>query len=786
MESDGCMMLTNWYIYVNGQTYGPYDWQQMLDMRRTGHILAETLVYHEQVGEWGDAQSIQEFGFATSLQSKIQKNRKKRPVLLSFIIIGILIVGFAIIPSLRQNNSIELTREKRILKEGVTQNGGTLIVDDMESALHGLEIIVPSGAYDKDLVFEISTKEVKDHEFGDVFNPILPVIHVDNGGDMASEFMTMKIPISITEDEFAMACYYNADGTLEPIPMISLSNDEMVLGLSHFSDIVITSLRKALLEEYINEPVHDSGYRPGVDNWSFTNYGSAVSDGGMCAGMTLSSIYYYKNHTKNGEVPLHSYMDNNHYLSTPDWWKDDSMGIRLTSVVQEECNWDGYDDWTAKYAHQTELLSDKTIFYHFAYTFLLSDGDPQGVSLFVRSLKDNKPQITAGHAIVAYAMDSTGIYVCDPNYPDATNLKIPFDGENFGIYDTASVADGPSRLYNSFSVLGTSSLYSTEKMEGLFKELKKDFYESAIGDDLFPNPKFKALILEEDEISEVENVELIQMSPEDNAKYKRKIQEYMIRKNWVQLWNNRPDDWESKQYLISIMAPGTDHARLEIYLNNHETAIYDKLIPQAGTLTYIPIENGRTNIGLYFSKEFTYTVNNQTWKSYRAIDYYRTDVLFGEIDLTGAWEGEFQIQDVEKAMDFAEKIGLQISRLIVKGLAGIFGQELTDEEVDEIARESIEVNDELTDPMPIKLILSNRQRQVYDALIEVETDELYEYNVKAELFGDKLEFAITHEDGTVMVFKYYVYNNELLSGEFEMRYAGIANFLSGSTELTKQ
>jgi hypothetical protein len=129
---------------------------------------------------------------------------------------------------------------------------------------------------------------------------------------------------------------------------------------------------------------------------------------------------------------------------------------------------------------------------------------------------------------------------------------------------------------------------------------------------------------------------------------------------------------------------------------------------------------------------------------------------------------------------------MQISRLIVKGLAGIFGQELTDEEVDEIARESIEVNDELTDPMQIKLILSNKQGQVYDALVEVETDEIYEYNVKAELFGDQLEFTITHEDGTDMIFKYYVYNNELLSGEFEMRYAGIANFISGISELTKQ
>lgn len=786
MECDGCMMLTNWYIYVNGQTYGPYDWQQMLDMSQSGHILAETFVYHDQIGKWVEAQSIQEFVFTKSVQSIAQKRRKKRPILLSLIIIGILIVGFIVISSLSQDHSIQLSRGKSVLKETIAQNGGTLIVDDMESELHGLEIIVPDGAYDEDLAFEISTKEVKGHEFGESFNPILPVIHVDNGGDMASEFMTMRIPISITDDEFAMACYYNADGSLEPIPMISLSNDEIVLGLSHFSDIVITSLRKALLEEYIMDPIHDSGYRPGVDNWSFTNYGSAASDGGMCAGMTLSSIYYYKNHAKNGEVPLHSYMDNNHYLSTPDWWKDDSMGIRLTSVVQNGCNWDGYDDWTAKYAHHTELLSDKTIFYHFAYTFLLSDGDPQGVSLFVRSLEDNKAQITAGHAIVAYAMDSTGIYVCDPNYPEAMSLKIPFDGEHFGIYDTASVADGPSRQYNSFSVLGTSSLYPTEKMEELFKEIKKEFYESTIGDALFPNPIFRPLILEDDEIIEVENVELVQMSPEDSAKYKRKIQEYMEQKNWLQSWSKRPDDWARKQYLVAIMAPGTDHGALEIYLNNSKTAIYDIGIPQTGMLAYIPIENGRTNIGAYFSKEFMYIENNQTWKSLRAIDYYRTDVLFGELDLSGTWKGEFQIQNYEKAMDFAEKIGMQISRLIVKGLAGIFGQELTDEEVDEIARESIEVNDELTDPMQIKLILSNKQGQVYDALVEVETDEIYEYNVQAELFGDQLEFAITHEDGTDMIFKYYVYNNELLSGEFEMRYAGIANFISGISELTKQ
>ncbi len=61
--------------------------------------------------------------------------------------------------------------------------------------------MVPKGSYTSSNTFEISTKEIKQHNFGESFNPILPMIHVENGGDMSNEIMTVTVPIDIDDSD---------------------------------------------------------------------------------------------------------------------------------------------------------------------------------------------------------------------------------------------------------------------------------------------------------------------------------------------------------------------------------------------------------------------------------------------------------------------------------------------------------------------------------------------------------------------------------------------------------
>jgi len=37
----------------------------------------------------------------------------------------------------------------------------------------------------------------------------------------------------------------------------------------------------------------DSGFRPGIDDWEFTNYGSYITPDGECEGQSLTALWYY-------------------------------------------------------------------------------------------------------------------------------------------------------------------------------------------------------------------------------------------------------------------------------------------------------------------------------------------------------------------------------------------------------------------------------------------------------------------------------------------------------------
>lgn len=803
-------MENNWYISVEGTTYGPYTWQKLCEMTKTQQVIWSTMIYHQSLGNWVMAHTIKELELSppnTNLQPHTssdtgsyqhahanQQPKKKKGCLvgcLSFVgiftLITILLVVFLVLPIMNKE-PIEVSKPVVVADEEIDTNGGTIKVKDKDSDIKGLIIDVPAGAYDDDTDFEISTKEIKEHDINKYFNPILPMIHIDNGGELSNQVMKVTIPIDYDSDEIVMACYYTEAGTLEPIQTISQTDDEMVIAVTHFSDIVVTALEKTMLTDYVGDGNHDSGYRPLVDNWSFANYGSQASDGGMCVGMSLSSIHYYRYLKEKTGLPLYQYLDNNHYNTTSDFWQDDSMGIRLTSTIQENINWKGYDAFTVDYLHETEILTDEMIFYHFAYCFMLTDNAPQGVSLFVR---ENKPaleeaKVTDGHAIVAYAMDETGIYVCDPNFPDKTTLKIPFDGTNLGIYNTATKVGETALNYNSFSVMGSTSLYSYDSMVALFKEATKNPYEATIGDGLFDDTSFRAHIMDDSGITVVSDVEVIEIVPEDYAKYREKFEAYASSQyGWGD--DAYPADWDDQLYLLFTFVSDTPTKGFAyIFVNDSKTPTYEVSAHDGRQfIKFIPIEPGITNIGIQFVKE---TTDSQNRRFDEYIDYNRVTVYNGEIDLTGTWEGEFNITNYEKAMTYAEEIAYWIVKGIYEILRNMFDvNELSDAELREIALESIEKNDQLDQPFPMKVILSNKSDDTYDAEVTITSDGVDTiYDTKAKFNGESLKIEIVTDDGGVFEFEYYIYSNRIIEGEFKVDYGTIGDFISGISDLTKQ
>ena len=145
--------------------------------------------------------------------------------------------------------------------------------------------------------------------------------------------MFIRVPVNVPTGDFAMGFYYDATTKqLEGMPLLSSDTDSITVGAMHFSDFFISMISKTLLSKDI-----DSGFRPGIDDWEFTNYGSYITPEGECEGQSLTALWYYDTQPDGQDLCLYGRYDNNgNQPATPDFWQDDSSGYRFVSVAQAD------------------------------------------------------------------------------------------------------------------------------------------------------------------------------------------------------------------------------------------------------------------------------------------------------------------------------------------------------------------------------------------------------------------------------------------------------------------
>jgi hypothetical protein len=218
-----------------------------------------------------------------------------------------------------------------VVSQTIDSSGGTIAVSIPGDPLDGMTITVPSGSYSDSRKFEISYAPVESQTFGEDLNPITPMISVDNGGQYADELMQVKIPVTIPADSFAMGFIYDkTTKQLEGMPLLAEDASLITVGTRHFTDFLISLIPKVKLKKDI-----DTGFRPGIDDWEFPNWGSYIAPDGHCAGQTLTAMWYFCTQPDGKDLTLYGRYDNNgNKPATPDLWQDDSLGYRLSSVIQ--------------------------------------------------------------------------------------------------------------------------------------------------------------------------------------------------------------------------------------------------------------------------------------------------------------------------------------------------------------------------------------------------------------------------------------------------------------------
>ena len=491
--------------------------------------------------------------------------------------------------------------------------------------------------------------------------------------------------------------------------------------------------------------------------------------------------YYYYERRLQGAEPLFTAYDNNHQpLITPLLDRDDSLGIRLSSVVQKEGAWsDYYFKFILEYIHREAYASDDLVYMSFAYAMMLT-GDPQLMGIFVREENGaDEISLKSGHAILAYRITKDKIYVCDPNYPGRLDLAVPFNGTTLGPYNSTTSADQPGKNYNSFSLVAKSALFDWGRVSELFEEIDKAPEESTVGDQYFSKVYYKVIVDIEDS-KPVFADEPVLVVYDDAAKLR-------IR-DAFKMYSDVPDDFEDRDYLIAACTIGTTKGVVSAFSG---VTYLSNLFVSNGEYKYIyiPIEKGKNNIGLYFrdQQEFTKPGSNEITTSYEFIDFIRIAVENGEEDLSGNWEGSMQITDFSKVTDYAQNLGEWLTKWILKGLLSAFVEEMpSDEEISQAVSDSIEVNEAVYDPIPMKLQLTKLESDRYKIVVSTTTEGGdYQVETQAVYKDGRLSFEVPYEDGSVFNYELTLFDSKTLSGDFTADAVGMKNALIGNSQMSK-
>jgi len=390
-------------------------------------------------------------------------------------------------PSAKKGN-ITTGQKVEAVTQSIDTTGGIIAVSKPGDPLDGFVLNVPANYYTAASNFKVSYAPITNQTFGSDINPITPLITIDNGGIISNNQLYIRIPAKIRADQFAMAFIYDAKTKqLEGVPMVAADEDSVTITTTHFCDLFLSMISKALLKKDI-----DSGLKPGVDDWQFSNRGSYIAPGGHCEGQSLAAMWYYCIQPDGNNAHLYGRYDNNGIKpATPALWEDDSLGYRFCSVAQKVMNKGANKFWMnisgEKYSKVNGEwkvvdiplgLSSEMTWECFAYS-MQATNEPQLVGL-----DDTKSG--SGHCVICYRVNEGNLYIADPNYPGNLGLSVTYANGILQPYKSGSNADeiakGNGSTYDRIEYYGKTTVVPWDKMAALWDQLKN----KTIGDGIFP------------------------------------------------------------------------------------------------------------------------------------------------------------------------------------------------------------------------------------------------------------------------------------------------------------
>lgn len=334
------------------------------------------------------------------------------------------VISLLLVSTLLSSCFIEKTEKKQITFEK-SDSSERVEVDSSSQKLNitsdllsnGLEINIGNNSFTNKTNIDISLERVKEHDLGEKFNPLTPLIDIQIDETKLVQPFVVSVPVDVSEGHTAIALTYNKSSkSFETIPSTLVDEIMMEVLISASVNFIITEIAQDLLFSEIS-----SDFLPSKDGLQIANTTTYWTPSGMCNGINIGVLYYYENmRSKNGTLfNRFSESAQINEFKTPDFYLDDIDMYLLSSSLQNLDAPPQYMTWLNK------TKDDKSIVHYLrmAYTMLLTR-KPQTVHIF----KDNVlSQDNIGHTLIVYKINGNKAYVYEPNQPKNDNISISID-----------------------------------------------------------------------------------------------------------------------------------------------------------------------------------------------------------------------------------------------------------------------------------------------------------------------------------------------------------------------
>ncbi len=376
----------------------------------------------------------------------------------------------------------------------VPRSGGVLRVTTPGSPLNGLTLTIPDTALGAGGQITIGSKNSPVTTLPAGYTQVGPRIVITTSFAMAALPMVLTIPVSVQSADTALAAFYYDPLTnvYEVLPVAARTATTLTVFARHFTadrlmrrpavpggaprptsngaqlvgsfspaQIIVASVPAATL----NAPT-STGFLPGVDDWEFTNHGTLPEYGGICAGMSITAMYYFYAHRDLGTLfKRFNPLGREEYANT--------VGLRFATVAQAGADWNSAGQWyrVLDAIPFVTAIPAARLHYQTLVMAMRVTGMPQYLAIRGTNF---------GHAVVAFASNNGVVSFADPNAPGTTRT-MTFSGNGFTPFPFSARAGATTNLVTIVQTIGASAMINASNIDAMWGQVA----DSTIGNALF-------------------------------------------------------------------------------------------------------------------------------------------------------------------------------------------------------------------------------------------------------------------------------------------------------------